>query len=64
MNWHTKLYGQSITHRDLDNLGISVENLRKANTLANSKLDRYNHYQIMRTKSKELDGDEFVLFKK
>ena len=56
MNWHAKLYSQNITHADLDNLGISVENLRKTKALNSNKLNRYSRYQIMRAISEKDEG--------
>ena len=59
MDWYAKLYSQNTTHTDLDNLGISVENLRKTKALNSNKLNRYSRYQIMKAISGK-DGDGFI----
>lgn len=57
---HNRLCGQDITHSDLDNLGISVENLRKTRALTNTKSNRQRYYGIRQAISK---GEEngFIL---
>ncbi len=60
MNWHTKLGGKNITHADLDNLGISVENLRKTKALNHNKFNRYSPYRII-DEPKESAKDKFII---
>ncbi len=59
MDWHAKLYSRNTTHTDLDNLGISVENLRKTKALNSNKLNRYSRYQIMKAILGK-DEDDFI----
>ncbi len=41
-----RLYAPHITHSDLDNLGITVENLRKTRALTKTGSNRQRYYAI------------------
>lgn len=48
-----RLRGQSITLSDLDNLGITVENLRKTRALVRTKLGRQRYHAIRQAVSED-----------